>query len=143
MTIKTSILVLVCAATATACTDAEPTGSTQETHDLVGRHFEMLLANDMDALLSDYDESSRVFMGNETYVGIEELKGLFTTFFQVMPAGQTNMIVDSLIADEDLLYITYHGDSPFVTVPYGSDTFVVEGGRIQTQTVAIIIQPKS
>jgi hypothetical protein len=141
MTLKTSLLVLLSAAT--ACTDAEPAATTQVTQDVVQHHIEALLANDMDGLLSDYDESSRVFMGDKTFSGLEEIKGLATSFFQVMPPGQTTMIVDALTADEELLYMTYHGDSPFITVPYGSDTMVVEGGKIVRQTVAIIIQPKS
>jgi ketosteroid isomerase-like protein len=141
MTIKTSALVLL-AATA-ACTDADDTTSAQETQAVIQHHIESFLANDMEALLSDYTPESRLFYDGAVYVGPDDLRELFTGFFQLMPAASVQLAIDKASVDGDTYFMTFHGDSALVTVPFASCTATVENGKIMMQSDAFVIEPKS
>jgi uncharacterized protein (TIGR02246 family) len=136
-------LSLLLSLTSAACaTDPEqPKSSASEA--VIQHHLQALLANDMDEVLADYTEDSRWFIGDQAFRGLDQIRTGHEMIFQLAPAGATDLSIDEFRADGDLVYITYHGESPVVTVPFGSDTFIVVDGKIVTETVGMLAQPKS
>lgn len=87
------------------------------------------------AILEDYDERARFYTEARVYRGKEEIRGFFEAFMQSLPARAVERFaLRSLRVDGGMAYITWSvGDD----VPLGTDTFIVEDGKIVSQTFAM------
>ena len=80
------------------------------------------------AILSDYDEHARFFSEAKVYQGKREIHGFFVDFIGSLPAGAYDSFsLRSLRVDGNIVYITWSIGSD---VPLGTDTFVVDNGKI-------------
>ena len=87
------------------------------------------------AILDDYDENARFYSETRIYQGKEEIRGFFTGFISSLPAGAIDRFsLRSLQVDGDIAYITW---SVGADIPMGTDTFVVDRGKIVSQTFAM------
>jgi len=91
------------------------------------------------AILADYDDAARFYSETETYRGKDQVGKFFTKFLASLPAGTIERFqLRSLKIDGKLAYITWSaGDD----IPLGTDTFVVEDGKIVSQTFAMYAKP--
>lgn len=87
------------------------------------------------ALLSDYADDARLHSERRTFRGKTEIAEFFRALLGALPPDAAERFaLRALHVDGDVAFITWsagHG------VPLGTDTFVVRGGKIVTQTVAI------
>jgi ketosteroid isomerase-like protein len=91
------------------------------------------------AILDDYDENARFYSEARIYQGKQEIHGFFTDFIGSLPAGGIDHFsLRSLRVDGDMAYITWSVGSD---IPLGTDTFVVNQGKIVSQTFAMYTVP--
>ena len=87
------------------------------------------------ALLADYREDAIVCSAADAFRGKREIGEFFAGFLAGLPAGAIERF--------ELVHMQVHGAVGYITWrsgpdgPRGTDTFVVEGGKIATQTVAL------
>jgi ketosteroid isomerase-like protein len=87
------------------------------------------------AIVSDYDEDARFYSETKVYRGKQEIHGFFKGFIASLPAGAINRFtLRSLRVDRNIAYITWCVGSD---IPLGTDTFVVDDGKIVSQTFAM------
>ena len=91
------------------------------------------------AILADYDESARFYSEARIYDGKREIGEFFANFIDSLPAGAIeNFSLRSLRVDGNIAYITWSVGSD---IPLGTDTFIVENGKIVSQTFAMYGAP--
>ena len=110
------------------------------TETVVRNHLQAFLAQKgIAAILKDYDEHARLFSEAKVYQGKQEIHRFFTDFIASLPAGGIdNFSLRSQRVDGSIGYITWSvgGD-----IPLGTDTFVVNNGKIVSQTFAMYAAP--
>jgi hypothetical protein len=86
------------------------------------------------AILDDYDENARFYSETRVYHGKREICDFFVEFIGTLPPGAIERFaLRSLRVDDRIAYITWSaGDD----IPFGTDTFVVNDGKIVSQTFA-------
>lgn len=93
----------------------------------------------LDAIVADYSEAAHFHTEAEVYVGKQEIHGFFEHFIEALPArGIERFELRSLHVEGDLAYITWNVGSD---IPLGTDTFVVDDGKIVAQTFAMYAPP--
>jgi len=137
----------------TACSSSDTTETTEpatideptESYDLpavLDHHLQAFMANDLDEVLADYTDESILMTPDSTYTGLDAIGGLFTALFPLFPTEGTTINPDKIEFSENMAYLVWHGESPVVSVPLGTDTFIFKDGKIHRQTFAGIINPK-
>jgi hypothetical protein len=123
--------------------DGAATGSDIRTTESVVRgHLATFLAQKgIAAIVADYGAGARLFTAARVYEGPTQIAEFFAGFISSLPLnGYDRFTLESLRTDGDLAFITWSiGDD----VPLGTDTFVVRGGRIVAQTVAMYSAPST
>ena len=61
--------------------------------------------------------------------------------FPAFPSEGTVLEIDRMVIENELAYIVWHAKTPTVEVPLGTDTFIIEDGKIKLQTFAGVINP--
>lgn len=91
------------------------------------------------AIVDDYDADARFYSESKIYQGKQEIHDFFTDFIGSLPAGAIDHFsLRSLRVDGNLAYITWSVGSD---IPLGTDTLVVEDGKIVSQTFAMYAVP--
>ena len=91
------------------------------------------------AILNDYDEDARFYSEAEIYQGKPEIHRFFTDFIASLPAGGIDHFsLRSQRVDGSIGYITWSVGND---IPLGTDTFVVNNGKIVSQTFAMYAAP--
>ncbi|MDT7555224.1 MAG: hypothetical protein QOI16_3764 [Pseudonocardiales bacterium] len=106
------------------------------TEAVVRNHLQAFLEQrGIPAIVDDYDESAQFFNEARIYRGKHEIGGFFTGFIDSLPAGAIDRFsLTSLLVDGGIAYITWHVEDE---IPLGTDTFVVQNGKIVSQTFAM------
>ena len=110
------------------------------TETVVRNHLQAFLEQKgITAILNDYDEGARFFSEAKVYQGKQEIHSFFMDFIGSLPAGAyDNFSLRSLRVEGNIVYITWTIGSD---VPLGTDTFVVDNGKIVSQTFAMYAVP--
>jgi hypothetical protein len=91
------------------------------------------------AILNDYDENARFYCEAGIYQGKQEIRGFFTDFIAALPEGGIGRFsLRSQWVNGKIAYITWSVDGD---IPLGTDTFVVDDGKIVSQTFAMYALP--
>lgn len=109
---------------------------TTETETAVRNHLRTFLERKgVAAILSDYDADARLYSEARVYHGTREIQDFFTGFLEALPAAAFDRFaVRTLRVEGNLAYLTW---SAGPEIPLGTDTFVVENGKIVAQTFAM------
>ena len=102
--------------------------------EVVQNHLNSFLNNDLEALMSDYTNESVLITQDTTFTGIEEIRVFFVGLIMHFPQQLSNLVLDKLVANNDLVYIVWHAKTPSLQVPIGSDTFIIRDSKIYQQT---------
>ncbi len=110
------------------------------TEAVVRNHLQAFLEQQgVAAIVNDYDDAAVFFSEAEIYRGKQEIGGFFVDFIDSLPAGSIDRFtLRSLRVDRNIAYITWHVGSE---IPLGTDTFVVDDGKIVSQTFAMYSAP--
>lgn len=112
------------------------TAQSTGTEAIVRNHLEAFLKQKgFDAILADYHEDARFYSEAKIYRGKKEIEVFFSQFIDALPPGAIERFaLRSLQVDGNVAYITW---SVGADIPLGTDTFVVNDGKITSQTFAM------
>lgn len=112
------------------------TNQSAVTETVVRNHLQAFLQQKgIAAILDDYDDNARFYSEAKIYQGKQEIGDFFMDFIGSLPTGAIDHFsLRSLQVDGNLAHITWSAGSD---IPLGTDTFVVENGKIVSQTFAM------
>jgi hypothetical protein len=116
--------------------DYDMNTATTVTEAVVRNHLQAFLEQrGIPAILADYDENARLYTEAKLYQGKSEVHRFFTDFLDSLPEGAIeHFALRSLQVDGNIAFIAW---SVGTDIPLGTDTLVVEGGRIVAQSFAM------
>jgi hypothetical protein len=110
------------------------------TKTVVSNHLQAFLEQkSIAAIVSDYDHDAHFYSEAKVYRGRQEISAFFEDFLGSLPARAIERFtLRSMQVDRSIAYITWSvgGD-----IPLGTDTFVVDNGKIIYQTFAMYAVP--
>ena len=141
------ILTLAVPVLLSACADkpmAEqgPVVNEETTKSVLEHHLNAFQANDLEATMADYTEESVLITPDKTFTGLAEIRGNFEGAFAVLPKDSTTFNVNKTVVVNDMAYIIWDAVTPTLNFSFGTDTFIVQDGKIVRQTFAGVIIPK-
>jgi ketosteroid isomerase-like protein len=106
------------------------------TETVVQNHLRAFLEQDgVDSIVADYHEAALFYTEAKIYRGKQEIYGFFADFIDALPAGAIGrFVLRSFHVAGNVAYITW---SVGLDIPLGTDTFVVDRGKIVSQTFAM------
>ncbi len=110
------------------------------TETVVRNHLQAFLKQEgVESIVKDYDDDARFHTETRIYTGKQEIRGFFVGFIDALPAGGiARFELRSLQVEGNIAYITWSVGS---AIPMGTDTFVVDNGKIVAQTFAMYAPP--
>ena len=111
-----------------------------DSRDLLTRHLRSFQENDLDAIISDYTEQSVLITQKNTYKGIAEIRGFFSSIIVDFPKYNTKFDLDFLSIHDELAFIVWHATTPSIKIILGTDTFVIQDGKIHLQTFVDMVR---
>jgi ketosteroid isomerase-like protein len=109
---------------------------------IVDHHLAAFGVRDVDAILEDYTEDSTIIMPNSIIKGLDNIRELFINLTRnILPKGSDFELVEKVV-DGDIAYLIWNAESDGYKIPFASDTFFFEGGKIKVQTVAFVLEEK-
>lgn len=111
----------------------------EETKRVVSNHLQAFVEHKgIDAILEDYDESAVFIAESKVYRGKPQIRQFFEDLVRMLPADAAERFaLSSLWVEGNLAYITWCVGG---AVPLGTDTFLVNRGKIVSQTSALYFQ---
>ena len=99
-------------------------------------HLQALGNNDLDEVMKDYSEASELWTPDGEFIGLDAISSFYSYAFTLFPKGQTSLELKKLTAKGNKVYVNWTADSPVVSVPFATDCFEIENGKITWQTTA-------
>lgn len=109
---------------------------------VIDHHLEAFGAGDINELMLDYRSDSILITPERTLKDINEITALFNKLIvDVIPPG-SDFELSKKIINGDVAYIIWSAESANYRIPFGTDTFIVKDAKIDTQTVALVLEKK-
>jgi ketosteroid isomerase-like protein len=99
----------------------------------ISEHLALLQAGRIDEAMCDYAEDAVVVLPGQTVRGLNDIRAGLSGIGALL--GGAVPQIQTLTATENVVLLTFSAFGVPCTIPDGSDTYVVEKGRIVTQTV--------
>jgi ketosteroid isomerase-like protein len=117
-------------------------GDTALTRDVLTHHLDCFGNGDLAGTMADYTDESRFFTPDGLLRGSEAIRRFFAKMFEefAKPGMSFEMIRQEVCGDA--AYIVWKAETADNRFEVGSDTFIVQDGKIATQTFAGKISPK-
>ena len=110
---------------------------------VLDRHLDALARADMDGVMADYAADAVLCTPAGVARGHTQIRAAIQPFAtKVMPPG-SQMKVSQRIIEGELAYLAWSGESDRFRIPTGTDTYIVRGDKIVTQTFAAQIDRKN
>ena len=107
------------------------------TQEVLDHHLQAFAAGDVDELLKDYTDTSVLMEPNGTHRGASALRAFFAPVFEgLFRPGSYDATVDRSTVEGEVAYVVWHSKNQGAEVSLGTDTFVIQGGKIHVQTFA-------
>ena len=116
---------------------------TAATQDVLAHHLECFGKVDLAGTMADYTDESKFFTPDGLLRGSEAIRRFFVRLFEefAKPGMSFEMLRQEV--DGDTAYIVWKAETADNRFKLGTDTFIVQNGKIVTQTFAGKISPKS
>lgn len=105
----------------------------QTTAQVWEHHRNAWQAKSLDAIVADYTDNSIVVLNNQSFKGIKAIRGVFSQLFTIFETGVNT--IDTPVLFDRFVYITWHLRLNGEGERFGTDTFVIENGKIVVQTI--------
>lgn len=116
--------------------------STNDTQLVLQHHLSAFTDNDHEEIMKDYSDESWLCTPDGKLTGMSAIRSFFSNVINLFPAGQTKLDVKQMIVENDKAYLFWNSDSPVASIPFATDSFEIEDGKILWQTVAAQIVMK-
>ena len=108
---------------------------------VLDHHLSAFRQADPGELMKDYTEASEILTPQGPLKGLAAIRDFYEGIFNIFPKGSALEVSREIVRDK-IAYIAWSGESTFVTMPLGTDTFMMEDDKIVYQTLAAQIIPK-
>ena len=106
-------------------------------HHVLNHHLGAFAKGDLDEIMQDYTHSSVLIVPEVTLVGREAIRSAFENFFNGLFKPDTYALhLDRSEVVGDIAYIVWHSENTGANVTLGTDTFLIQEGKIVVQTFA-------
>lgn len=114
-----------------------------DTGQVLNHHLEALGGGKLDEILKDYVEESVLIMPDVTIKGRDGIRAVFEGFLSgLFQPGTYEFTLDTRRVEGDVAYIIWHAKCASADIAFGTDTFIVKGGKIAVQSFAAKIEPR-
>jgi len=103
---------------------------------LLVNHLNSFQDNDLETLMRDYTNESLLVTHDATFTGLEEIKTFFVHLISHFPKQKSSFELDKMVVNDGMAFIVWHAKTPSLDVPLGTDTFIIQDGKIHRQTFA-------
>jgi hypothetical protein len=107
--------------------------------EVIEEHVALLQAGNLEGALCDFAADAVVILPGQIASGIDEIRSGLSGFAQLF--GDAVPEIDSLTSVDSVVLLTFHVIGPSLSIPNGSDTYIVKKGLIRYQTVHDVIVP--
>jgi hypothetical protein len=111
------------------------------TKEILDHHISAFMEADVEEIIKDFSEQSELLTPQGPLKGLNAIRSFFVEIFKILPKGSTLELKQEFIRN-NIAYVAWAADSPLVSVPTGTDTFIIDGEKIIYQTLAGHIIPK-
>lgn len=111
------------------------------TEEILNHHVSAFVETDVDEIMNDYTERSELLTPQGPVSGLKAILSWFEEIFNAFPKG-SRFDLKQTITRDNVEYIVWSGESPFVSVPFGVDTFILENDKIIFLALGAQIVPK-
>ncbi len=111
------------------------------TSQILEHHWDAFRSNDLEETMADYTEESVLITPDKTYKGLTEIRENFVQAFAAFPKDSTTTTLEKSIAQQDVGYIIWQATTPKFKLTFGTDTFIIQDGKIVRQTYAAVAVP--
>ena len=115
--------------------------SEEATSKVLDHHWEAFKANDLEATMADYTDESVLITPDKTYKGLKEIRENFIFAFSVFPKDSSTLKLNKSVVQQDVGYIIWEASAPKLKLSFGTDTFIIQNGKIIRQTYAGVAAP--
>jgi len=115
---------------------------TAATRNLLAHHLECFGKLDLAGTMADYADESTFFSQGGVLHGSDAIRQFFGTLFEEFEKPGMSFDLLQQEVDGDTAYIVWKAESADNLFEIGTDTFIVQNGKIVTQTFAGKISPK-
>jgi ketosteroid isomerase-like protein len=112
------------------------------TQAVLDRHLAAFAAGDLEALLSDYTESSVLFTADGPLAGLAPIRGLMAGLFAEFSRPGARFDLHVMSVDGDVGFIVWSATTAGNVYELATDTFVVRDGRIAFQSFVGKVVPR-
>ena len=112
-----------------------------KTQEILNHHLSAFMETDVNEIMKDFAEASELLTPDGALKGLNAIRSFFEEIFKIMPKG-TALEMKQMIIRDDVAYVVWSAESSFVSIPLGTDTFIMENDKILYQIVAAHIIPK-
>ena len=112
-----------------------------KTGEILNHHLSAFIETDVNEIMKDFTEDSELLTPDGALTGLDAIRSFFEETFKIFPKGSSIELKQKIIRD-DMAYIVWSGESSFVSIPIGCDTFIMKANKIVFQNVAAHIIPK-
>lgn len=107
---------------------------TKTTAEVWQRHIDAWNQRNLSKIISDYDDESILILNGRIHQGPKQISEVFKSLFKIFDQGKNQ--IDPVVTQGRIVYITWNFTSAGIETQFGTDTFVIEDGKIQVQTIA-------
>ncbi len=110
--------------------------------EVLDHHIRVLAAGLVDEVVYDYAAEAIIITSDGVVQGLDEIRQFFTnSVASVLPPSSVSMFHKKITCGE-MAFIVWSAETPFYSIPFGTDTFVIRNGQIVEQTFAGILNKK-
>lgn len=109
------------------------TTTTRSPEQVFEHHAQVLGAEDLEGIVSDYTNDAILICQGQTYRGKDGVREVFTQLLSDVPHASWQL--PTMVFAEDVMYLEWKARSTSRRVDDGIDTFVFRDGQIRVQTV--------
>jgi hypothetical protein len=110
--------------------------STEISRKILTKHLHALQANRIEAIMENYSSDAVLITPEGCFSGITEIQSFFEKLFHLLPADRIVFSLKKQTVCNDIAYIIWTVEAPKINIDFGSDTFIIQGGKIIRQTFA-------
>ena len=118
-----------------------PSFSEESTSKVLNHHWDAFKANDLEATMADYTEESVLITPDKTFNGLQEIRDNFVFAFRMFPKDSSTLTLRKSIVQKDVGFIIWEASAPKTKLSFGTDTFIIQNGKIIRQTYAGVAAP--
>lgn len=101
-------------------------------------HLTAFGKNDLDEIMKDYTEQSELIIPQGSLKGLAPIRQFFADSFKLIPTGSAFEMKQQIITGA-YAYLAWSSQSAAAKIPFGTDTFWIDGGKIKLHTIGVYI----